>query len=667
MDTPRAAHHRGFHRRGVYTGSILISLAVATLLAAAFLPWLFARPFSSLLLTLVLIALAAAIALHARFLIRARREQRETASALSTTEHEFQAIFDSALDSLLILDDQGTCLEANPAALALLGVRRDELVGQAVQSFRQAPPESNGERESILGRNDGQGELQMVRHDGQSIFVEYSVKTNYLPGRHSVALRDISERKRAETALRESDERFHQMADNILETFWMLDSRTKEVVYVNQAFEALTGRSCDWLRANPNSYQELFHPDDRVYVLTRLEEALGTGQLDEEFRIIRPDHAIRWIWVRGFPVRDVSGTIYRLVGTAQDITARKSAEEQMAMNLRLAESARAEADALRRTTLALTQNLSMDYVLDTLLESLLNLVPCDSAQVLLAETDDRLFLARERHFQQDARHTQNPPMTWNATDHPPLMHVLATRNILLVRNTAEQEGWGQFKGQSHFHSWLGVPLIASQEVLGLLCLGDSKAYLFTQEHLRLAKSLAIPAAVAIQNARLYERAEIYGAELERQLAGLDQTQRALENAERNRDFSETKFSKVFLASPIPFSITTMDDGRFVDVNDAFEHSYGYSRDELIGRTILDVGIWDDPDDRPRMLSVVREHGSIRNHATRLRKRSGEVVDAVFSAQVLELEGQQYILAATDEVTDRLGAQASLSRTAGSTA
>jgi PAS domain S-box-containing protein len=664
MNTPPSARHQGSRRRAVYAGSILISLAVITLLVAAFLPRLYGRPFSSLLLTLVLIALAAAIALHARFLILARREQRETASALSTAEHEFQAIFDSALDSLLILDDQGRCLEANPAAVALFGAKRDELIGQAIGHFQRASPELQGEERMSLCRNDGQGEMQIARLDGRSIFVEYSLKTNYLPGRHSVALRDISGRKHAETALRESDERFQQMADNILETFWMLDSRTKEVVYVNQAFEALTGRTCDSLRAYPTSYQELFHPQDRVHVLTRLEEAVATGQFDEEFRIIRPDHAIRWIWVRGFPVRDTSGAVHRLVGTAQDITARKSAEEQMATNLRLAESARAEADALRKTTLALKQNLSMDYVLDTLLESLLNLIPCDSVQVLLAETEDRLFLARERRARPAARQPQKPTTTWNATDHPPLMQVLITRNILLVQNTAEQEGWGRFKGYSHFHSWLGVPLIASQEVLGLLCLGDSKAYLFKQEHLRLAKSLAIPAAVAIQNARLYERAEIYGAELEKQLAGLEQTQRALQEAEESRALSEEKFTKVFRASPIAFSITTVDEGRFIDVNEAFERRYGYSRDHLIGRTILDVGIWDDPEERPRMLAEIREHGSTRNHVTHLRTHSGEVVEAVLSAQVLELEGQKCILAVTEEPTDGVPLQPPLTHRAG---
>jgi PAS domain S-box-containing protein len=511
---PPRAYSESTRKRGLYAGSILISLAVLTFLAVALLPRLYGGPFSSLLLTLALLTLAAAVALHVRFFILVQRQQRETAKALTTTEDEFQIIFDSALDSLLILDDQGICLETNPAALTLFAAARDEVVGHSIRGFLDVRPD-------VLGRKDGQGETQVIRKDGQRSFVEYGIKTNYLPGRHFVVLRDISERKQAEAALRESDERFQQMADNILEIFWMINSRTKEVIYVNQAFEAITGRSRETLRANPTSYQELFHPEDRVRVLTRLEEAVSTGEFDEEFRIVRPDHGIRWVWVRGFPVRDSSGTIYRLVGTAQDITIRKYAQEQMARNLGLAESARAEADALRKTTLALTQNLSMDYVLDTLLQSLLELVPCDSAQVLLAETDDLFFLAQERRRGQDAHHTHRPPMTWNATDHAPLMQVVATRNVLLVRNTAEQEGWARFKGHSHFHSWLCVPLIASQELLGLLCLGDSEAYVFTQEHLRLAKSLAIPAAVAIQNARLYERAEIYGAELEKRLADLD--------------------------------------------------------------------------------------------------------------------------------------------------
>ncbi|MGD0963282.1 MAG: PAS domain S-box protein [Candidatus Acidiferrales bacterium] len=528
MTAPGSAFSRGARRRGLYAGSILISLAVATLLVAAFLPRLYHRPLSTVLLTLVLIALTAAIALHVRFLILARREQRETARALSTTEHEFQAIFDSALDALLILDDQGICLEANPAALILLGARRDQLVAQPISKFQ--PHEQENQKEDIVGRNERQGEMQVLRQDGQPLFVEYSAKSNYLPHRHFVALRDI--------------------------------------------------------------------------------------------------------------------------------TARKSAEDQMSENLRLAESARAEADALRRTTLALTQNLSMDYVLDTLLQSLMKLIPCDSAQVLLAETQERLFLARERHSPQDDHQSA---MTWNAPEHPPLMQVLSTQDSLLVGNTARQSGWSQFKGHRHFRSWLCVPLVASQSVLGLLSLGDSEADTFTGEHLRLAESLALPAAAAIQNARLYEQAEIYGTELEKHLADLERTQQALQKAEEHSVLSEDKFTKVFRASPIAFSITTVEGGRVIDVNEAFERRYGYSRDELIGRTTVEIGIWDDPEERPRMIGEIRERGCIRNHATRLRNRSGEAVETIYSAQIIHLDGQVCILAVTEDLPDRARLQALLAR------
>jgi hypothetical protein len=102
-----------------------------------------------------------------------------------------------------------------------------------------------------------------------------------------------------------------------------------------------------------------------------LGEATQTGHFDEKFRIVRADGEVRWVTVHGFPARDDAGRIYRLVGTAQDITALKEAEEKIAKHLAAAESARAESDALCKATLALTAGLRMDFVLDTLLESLL--------------------------------------------------------------------------------------------------------------------------------------------------------------------------------------------------------------------------------------------------------------------------------------------------------
>ena len=652
-----------FRRRWTLAGSVAIAAAIVGLSVAALVPRASSGPWPSLLVTLVLLGLGLAISLHVRFLLLVRRAHGETARVLEAGEREFESIFDSTLDAIVILDDQGICREANPAALALFGTQRQQLVGHPLRRFYLAASGPEATRDPLLDRNCAHGEIELVRRNGETLFAEYTVKTNYLPERHVAVLRDISSRREAERALRESDERYRQMADNIQEVYWMLDAGSKHILSINPAYETLTGRSLETLRANPTAYQELFHPEDRVRVLTRLEEAGETGQIDEEFRIIRPDRAVRWVSVHGFPVRDAAGVVRRLVGTAQDITARKSAEEQMARNLALAESASAEADAFRKTTLALTQNLRMDYVLDTLLQSLLKLVPCDSARVLLVETDTHLFLAREMRHPESTRRVPKCPATFDASHSRFLMQVLATKSPVLIPDTSTELEWQSFKGYSQMRSWLCVPLVASQRVLGLLSLADARPQAFAQDHLRLAKSLAIPAAVAIQNARLYERAEIYGAELEQRLGDLEQTQNALREAEHGRALSEEKFAKVFRSSPIAFSITTVDEGRFLDVNEAFEHRYGYPRRELVGRTVFDIGIWDDPSERMRLLHEIREHGHVRNRVTRFRNHSGEAIDTFYSAEIVAIEGCDCVLAVSEDLPERAEFEPPLTRKA----
>jgi PAS domain S-box-containing protein len=647
-------------QRWMRAGSILISFAAITLLAAAFGAHFYGGSLSSLLLTLVLIALCIAIVLHVRFLLLARREHRETVNVLDATEREYKSVFDSTLDGILILDDQGICLEANPAAFTLFGAAHDELVGEPMEKFYPGAGDFKDTWNRFLDRQYEHGETRILRGDGETIFVEFTAKAHYLPGRHVAVLRDITRRKQVEVALRDSEERFQQMATNIHEIVWMLDAENMKVLYVNPAYETITGRSCESLKEDPKSYEEVIHPEDRIRVLSRLGESVQTGQFDEEFRITTPDNTTRWVWVRGVPVRDSAGIVRHLAGTALDITARKSAEEQMARNLDLAESAWEEAEAFRKTGLALTQNLSMDYVLDTLLQSLLKLIPCESARVLLVEADTRLFLAREIHNYETNRRIPRSPLTLDAKDSRFLMQVLATKNSLLVPDTTSEAEWDAFKGFSHLRSWLCVPLVASQQVLGFLSLGDTRGNAFSPEHMRLAKSLAIPAAVAIQNARLYERAEIYGAELEHRLADLEITEHALRKAEEGRTLSEERFTKVFRSSPIAFSITTIEEGRILDVNYAFERRYGYLRQDVLDRTVFEIGIWDDPTERQRMLVELREHG-VRNRITCFRRSTGEPIETIYSAETIELDGRECLLAVSEDVPNQTNAETGSAR------
>ncbi len=463
-------------------------------------------------------------------------------------------------------------------------------------------------------------------------------------------LRLHQQHRQTASALLATEHEFQQMADNIQEIFWMIDATTKKTLYVNRAYETITGRSCQSLEENPSSYEEAIHPEDRARVLGKLEEATQTGQFNERFRIVWPSGEVRWVWVRGFPVRDSGGTICRLVGTAQEITVQKQAEEQVAENLALAEGAWAEADALRKATLGLTQDLRMDFVLDAMLQSLTELIPCECARIWLLEGDTRLFAAREKLRHEIPRKSPNYPLTLDAADVPFLKRILGSQKSILLSDTKKEAEWQTFEGHTHLRSWLCVPLVASQRTLGLLSVGHAQADSFTREDLRRAQLLAIPAAAAIQNSRLYECAAIYGSELEKRINDLHQAKKALEQSEESRKISEDKFQKVFRSSPISFSITTLSEGRFLDVNAAFECRYGYARAELIGHTVHELKMWEDPADRSLMLAQLQKGGPIRNVITRLRTKSGDIKLTAYSADRIHFDGLECILAVSEDVS-----------------
>jgi len=121
-------------------------------------------------------------------------------------------------------------------------------------------------------------------------------------------------------ALRDSQERFRQLTEHIREVFWIHGIQEERLVYISPAYEEVWGRPIAGLHERPLEWIEAVHPDDQPRVQAGHLAKQKLGYFEEEYRIVRPDGTIRWIWDRGFPIRDETGHVYRIAGLAEDIT-----------------------------------------------------------------------------------------------------------------------------------------------------------------------------------------------------------------------------------------------------------------------------------------------------------------------------------------------------------
>ncbi len=129
-----------------------------------------------------------------------------------------------------------------------------------------------------------------------------------------------------------------------------------------------------------------------------------------------------------------------------------------------------------------------------------------------------------------------------------------------------------------------------------------------------------------------------------------------ERAKEALRLSEEKFHKAFRSSPDWFVISTLEDGFYIDVNEAFLRTTGYSREEVIGRTAIELGIWADSEDRTKMLKMLRDEGTVRNMEVRFKMKSGEIRHVLWSAEVIDYGDEKCLIAMTRDITARKRAE-----------
>jgi PAS domain S-box-containing protein len=391
----------------------------------------------------------------------------------------------------------------------------------------------------------------------------------------------IEQLKQQKAILKQSEERFRRMAENIQEIFWTMDPETKEVTYASPAFEQICELPLDSLYSSPTSYLELIHPEDRQRVIVGLEMLASTNRFDEEFRIVCPSGAVKWLRGIGFVAKDSEGKVFTFLGTAQEITFRKE------MEIQLRESEDRYRDLVENSTdLICTYNLQGRIL--SLNEMPAKLLGYSREELLNTPLRNLVLPEARAQFDESLLNIQRDGYVKG--------------KMVVLTKTGERRIW-------EYHNTLRTDGLAFPIVRGM-------AHDITdRKHLEGALRL-----------------------------------------------SEEKFAKAFHSSPVEIAISTLQDDQFLDVNAAFERNSGFSRDEVLGHTSIDLGMWINPDDRTPLVEEIEKRGRLQARKISFRTKSGETRITLYSAEQINIGGKPCLLAVAQDITERKRAEDALHET-----
>jgi PAS domain S-box-containing protein len=350
----------------------------------------------------------------------------------------------------------------------------------------------------------------------------------------------IDRGKRAESRLAVSERRFRQLAENIDQVFWVYDLSEARIVYANPAYETMWGDARENLYKDERAFFAGIHPDDRERMVDVLRRQSAGARTEEEYRIVRRDGTVRRIRGRGFPVRDEQDEVFRIVGIAEDVTESREAEKALREQTEAVET-------VNRVGQMLAGELDLHKLVQAVTDAATELTGAHFGSFfynVLDEGGASYMLYTLSGVPREAfAHFPMP----RATDlFGPTFRGEGTIRIddvkLDPRYGRNSPYYGMPEGHLPVTSYLAVPVASrTGEVLGGLFFGHPEAGVFNERAAGIVEGLAAQAAIAMDNARLFESAR---------------QERA--NAEANERYYR------FLAEAIPEIIWTARPDGFVD-------------------------------------------------------------------------------------------------------
>ena len=285
-------------------------------------------------------------------------ERRRTEQALAESEERFRIMADSCPIGIWVTGVDGGTRFINRTYRNFCGMATAQVQPDQWKSLihpDDAPSFDEEFARSLKEYLPFASEIRCRRTDGEWRWVEIFAAPRFSPAGEFLGLvgvsKDVTDRKQAEQALKTSEEKFRQLAENIREVFWMMNAAGTETLYVGPAYEQIWGRSCASLYANPMDWLDAIHPEDREHAHTVFLKQLRGESIDSEYRILTPGGQEKWIRDRACPIRDQKGDVIRVAGVAEEITEQKRYESELIR-------AREDADAANRAKSRFLANMS---------------------------------------------------------------------------------------------------------------------------------------------------------------------------------------------------------------------------------------------------------------------------------------------------------------------
>lgn len=447
-------------------------------------------------------------------------ERRKIEETLRSSEEHFRATFHQAAVGMAIAGKTGTFERVNKRFADIVGYTAAELCGLSFKTLTHPDdlPDTEREMHRLMNGNISHFALEKryIKKDGTIVWVLVTVTDlkdpNGKPARFIGVVEDITSRKNAEEGLRRSEEELRTLANSIPQLAWMAEADGK-IFWYNHGWFDYTGTTIDQMKGW--GWQSVHDPKMLPLVLERWTISIQTGQQFEmEFPLRGADGIFRWFLTRVNPLRNADGQVVRWFGTNTNVDDVRRAQESLKEETRIL-------DLLNKTGIAVASHLDLESLVQAVTDAGRDLSGAKFGAFfynVIDEKGESLLLYTLSGAPREAFAKFGMPRN------TPIFHqTFSGRGVMRSADITKDPRYGTMsphhgmpKGHLPVCSYLAVPVISrSGEVIGGLFFGHPEPNIFSERSERLMVGLAAQAAVAIDNARLFENAQRQIAERKR--------------------------------------------------------------------------------------------------------------------------------------------------------